>query len=560
MRPAATAWGAWRRVCATVACAAVALAGAAATGDRAARTVIVVNARQAESVELGEFYAAQRGIPRGNIVALPMPLEETITWRAFVDQVWQPLQDELHRRKWLEGTLSSRRDALGRRRAALTGHRLAYLVLCRGTPLKIQEDPTLTEPELRAGRLPAEFNKNQGAVDSELSLLAQGPLPIYGSVRNPLFQSKLAVDLAGELVVKVARLDGPSGADVRAMILSGLEAEKNGLLGRAYVDLGGPHAAGDRWLDAARARLVDLGYFCDVNPPGGEFGAADRFDAPALYFGWYAGGVNGPFLREGFRFPPGAIALHIHSFSAGTLRNPSAQWCAPFVARGVAATFGNVFEPYLELTLRPDLLLARLAEGAPLGDAAYFATPVLGWQGVVLGDPLYRPFAVALEEQIARRGELPPTLAGYAVARQAAVLQKLGLNDEARALLERGQRDQPSLALALARARFELALGRPQAAVAQVGFAAQLREIPPAEWPLVREAGELVAAHGSAKEALPIYQTLIVARPPTTAALIAVLGDARKLAEATGNLALSLDFARKAAELSAPAGPPAGGR
>jgi len=229
---------------------------------------------------------------------------------------------------------------------------------------------------------------------------------------------------------------------VRAMILSGLEAEKNGLLGRAYVDLGGPHAAGDRWLDATRARLVDLGYFCDVNPPGGAFGAADRFDAPVLYFGWYAGTVNGPFLREGFRFPPGAIALHIHSFSAGTLRDPSAQWCAPFVARGVAATFGNVFEPYLEFTLRPDLLLARLVEGATLGDAAYFATPVLGWQGVVLGDPLYRPFTVRLEEQIARLGTLPPTLAGYAVARQAAVSQKLGVERRRRRpLVARGVDD-----------------------------------------------------------------------------------------------------------------------
>ena len=533
---------------------------AAGADDRAARTVIVVNSRQAESVELGEFYATQRGIPRENIVALPMPAEETISWRAFVDQVWQPLQDELHRRKWIEGSLSARLDALGRRRTALTGHRLAYLVLCRGTPLKIQEDPTLNDAELRSGRLPAQFNKNQGSVDSELSLLAQGPLPVYGSVRNPLFQSKLAVDLAGELVVKVARLDGSSGVDVRAMILSALEAEKNGLLGRAYVDLGGPHAAGDRWLDATRARLVDLGYFCDVNPSGGAFGVADRFDAPALYFGWYAGTVNGPFLREGFRFPPGAIALHIHSFSAGTLRDPSAQWCAPFVARGVAATFGNVFEPYLEFTLRPDLLLARLVEGATLGDAAYFATPVLGWQGVVLGDPLYRPFAVKLETQIARLDSLPPTLAGYAVARQAAVLQKLGLNDEARALLARGQRETPSVALALARARFELALGQPQVAVAQLGFVAQLREIPPAEWPLVREAGELVAAHGSAKEALPIYQALIVARPPATAALISVLADARKLADATGNLALSLDFARRAAELAAPPPPPEGRR
>ena len=69
----------------------------AAEDDLAARTVVVVNARQPESVALGEFYAAKRGIPATNIVALPMPAEETITWRTFVDFIWQPLQDELLR-------------------------------------------------------------------------------------------------------------------------------------------------------------------------------------------------------------------------------------------------------------------------------------------------------------------------------------------------------------------------------------------------------------------------------------------------------------------------------
>lgn len=62
--------------------------------DPAAHTVILVNARQRDSVELGEFYAERRGIPRDNIIALPMPETETINRRDFIDQIWQPLQDE----------------------------------------------------------------------------------------------------------------------------------------------------------------------------------------------------------------------------------------------------------------------------------------------------------------------------------------------------------------------------------------------------------------------------------------------------------------------------------
>jgi uncharacterized protein (TIGR03790 family) len=46
-----------------------------------------------------------------------------------------------------------------------------------------------------------------------------------------------------------------------------------------------------------------------------------------LYFGWYAGAVNGPFTVPVFRFPPGAIAVHIHSYSAQSLRSDKQYWC-----------------------------------------------------------------------------------------------------------------------------------------------------------------------------------------------------------------------------------------
>ena len=529
----------------------VLVAALPAADDLAARTVVLVNSRQPESVELGEFYLRQRGIPRENLVSLPLPEAESITWREFVDSVWQPLQDELHRRRWIEGSLSPQLDALGRRRTALTGHRLAYLVVCRGTPLRIHDDPTAIDPA-QAARLPEQFRHNQAAVDSELSLLAQGLQPVLGFVPNPLFRIAQAADISADFVVKVARLDGATLADAKSLVTSGLQAERHGLIGRYYVDLGGPHPVGDRWLEAARTQLSDLGFFGDSELTPATFGAADRFDAPAIYFGWYAPAVNGPFLRDGFRFAPGGIALHIHSYSAATLRNPNEQWCAPLIARGAAATFGNVFEPYLELTLRPDLLLERLAAGATLGEAAYFATPVLSWQGVILGDPLYRPFKVPLTDQISQLSGLPAALAGHAVARQAAVLDRVGMVDEARALFARGMRECPGLALALAVARFELAQKNPDAAVRALNSAPRMAEVTPADWALVRSAGELIAAHGSAREALPVYQSLIRSRAPTKEAAIQVLTDAKKLADTIGDMALSLEFARRATELAPP--------
>jgi uncharacterized protein (TIGR03790 family) len=415
-------------------CCLVALAlGCAAplpADDLAARLVILANARQPESVALARFYAEQRGVPAANLIALPMPETETITWRQFIDEVYQPVQDELYRRHWIEGTASSLLDALGRRRFAFTAQHLSYLVVCRGVPLRVANDPTLL-PVSDDGQTPAQFRKNEGAVDAELSLLALGNYEINGLVGNPLFAQAEIQTLDGQQVVKVCRLDGPTWADARHLVTAALAGERIGLIGRYYLDLKGPHAIGDQWLASVQEQLQDLGFDGDREETAGGFGPDARFDAPVLYFGWYAEHLNGPFSREGFRFPVGAVAMHIHSFSAQTLHSDTIGWCGPLVARGVTATVGNVFEPYLEFTHRPNLLLRALSQGRNFGDAVYYALPALSWQEVAIGDPLYRPFKVTLAEQLAQRSRIPAGELAYAWLRQANLLAQKGQTTEA---------------------------------------------------------------------------------------------------------------------------------
>ena len=111
----------------------------------------------------------------------------------------------------------------------------------------------------------------------------------------------------------------------------------------------------------------------------------------ALYYGWYAGNVAGPFNQQG-RFVPGAVAAHIHSYSAATLRDENSGWAGPLVSRGAAATVGNVYEPYLELTAHLDILNDRLLHGFTFAESVFMASRVLSWMGVAVGDPLYRPY------------------------------------------------------------------------------------------------------------------------------------------------------------------------
>ncbi|MES2696316.1 MAG: TIGR03790 family protein, partial [Verrucomicrobiota bacterium] len=296
----------------------------------------------------------------------------------------------------------------------------------------------------------AEFRTNQSAVDSELSLIAAGTYLINAFVPNPLFQNNAPTEHEKSQIVKVSRLDAPTFDAANALVDQALAAERTGLLGRAYVDIGGIHASGDRWLNSTATQIEDLGFDLTVDRDPATLPATARIDAPALYFGWYAGNLNGPFTSPDFRFPPGAIALHIHSYSAHTLRSPTAGWVGPLLARGVTATLGNVSEPYLELTHQPQLFMKALARGATLVDAAYYALPALSWQAILIGDPLYRPFVVSLDDQINHLATLPPRLAGYAVLRRMRQLEAAHQPTEALALASKTQGIAPSLAVGYA--------------------------------------------------------------------------------------------------------------
>src|SRR5207302_9254349 len=121
----------------------------------------------------------------------------------------------------------------------------------------------------------------------------------------------------------------------------------------------------------------------------------------ALYFGWKADNAAGPFAQPDFRFSRGAVAVHIHSFSAMTLRDPNAFWVAPLLERGAAATLGNVYEPYLQMTAHLNIFNDRLLHGFTFAESAYSSIEVLSWMWVMVGDPLYRPYGSWLQIEAA---------------------------------------------------------------------------------------------------------------------------------------------------------------
>jgi uncharacterized protein (TIGR03790 family) len=497
----------------------------------ASRVIILVNRDDPDSLRIGRHYAEVRGVPAANLIALKMPLAEVITWREFIATLWQPLLEQLVAAQWIDATRMALTDSIGRRKYAPRDHRIAALIVCRGVPLKIAHDP-----EFLAEVLPftkrAEFRTNAGAVDAELALLAQPNYPITAFVPNPLFQNARPTPFDLGRIVKVARLDGPTADEANALVDRAVAAERMGLVGRAYVDLANRDKVGDTWLESTASQLAALGFDLSVDRDAATMPITARIDAPVLYFGWYAGEINGPFTLPGFRFPPGAIALHIYSFSAATLRLPTGGWTGPFVARGVTATVGNVYEPYLAFTHRPDLLVRALARGDTLADAACYSLQALSWQAVLIGDPLYRPFAVSVEEQMKNLSRIPPRLAGYAVLRKVRQLDAAGDRVEATALAVSAQRDAPNLALGVALAQRWRDAGDNAAAGAALEIATLAGSFEPTEWALAREAAQLLESCGRAASACDVWRTLLASKTIPRELRVAWLPEASKVAVA----------------------------
>jgi uncharacterized protein (TIGR03790 family) len=395
----------------------------------AASTIVIYNQAARDSVDLAKFYAQQRGIARDHLVALTCSTEEEISREEYDANIAAPLRDIFKERHWW-----TMHEAPPPQEASVTTSAIHFVAVMRGIPLKVRAAGNYAGDETKAGPM---GNRNEASVDSELSVLAFFSRQISGGKPNPYFQSFRAIgEFENAIQLLVCRLDAPSAATVRRMIVDSIGAEKNGLWGRAYIDgahnaAGGALGIGDQWLRDVSGQLHRAGIPVIYEDTPALFPEGYPMTDCALYYGWYADRVAGPFVAPDFRFVPGAIAVHIHSFSASTLHDPLANWVAPLVSKGAAASVGNVYEPYLQLTAHLDILNDRLLHGFTFAESAYMSLPALSWMSVMVGDPLYRPYASWLQLDLSRDSK---TGADWKMYHEFAVKDATRTDSEFRAL------------------------------------------------------------------------------------------------------------------------------
>lgn len=347
-----------------------------------AHVAVVYNGKSILSRRMAVEYARVRGVPERNLVALDCPRANEISRKEFDELIRLPLLKAAKEQRWWAPS--------GIASAPMMDRKIFVLLLMADLPMKIRHEQPVPPP----GKEINQMKTDRASVDSELSLLAAGNHEKKSWLGNPYFNKREDFVGSGLPTFLVCRMDGLTAATCMRLVTEPAAVEKNGLWGWAVVDRGGPYGEGDKWMDAVFKRVREAGIPAYLDDWPQTLPAKFPLSRDvALYCGWYAQDANGPFADPAFRFRPGAVAMHLHSFSASEFRTPGRGWSSALLEKGADVTVGNVYEPFLGACHRFDIFTDRLLDGYTVAEASWMSMPVVSWQGVVFGDPLYRPYA-----------------------------------------------------------------------------------------------------------------------------------------------------------------------
>jgi uncharacterized protein (TIGR03790 family) len=204
-------------------------------------------------------------------------------------------------------------------------------------------------------------------------------------------------------MVYVVRLDGPDLKTITRMVEDAIATESTGLLGLVAGDAQGidgvtGYGEGDASIRAMVDRLSGAGFEHTLDMKQETWmqpkdGVGSQAAGAAFYMGWYALlSFQDVFGRQGLA--RGSIAWHIASQEAQDIWNPNGHgWCVNLMRRGAAVTLGPVHEPYVAAFPHGDVFTDILLMGGSVAESYWLALPNVSWAMVILGDPMYRPFA-----------------------------------------------------------------------------------------------------------------------------------------------------------------------
>ena len=390
------------------ACVVSLTAAYASDSHTSAEVLVVSNADSPTSTAIAKDYAAKRGVTKSVVIhcadSAVSAANETISLADYTSQIAAPVG------------------------AYLKLHsEINFIVLTKGVPIRVRGGETGSHDE----NLPASAPLN-ASVDSYLAAMDYSSMhdsvkiAIHGSGArgfgwlNHYWKADVPFSHAKFGGYLVTRLDGYTQADAEALVTRALAAEQGKnpsgeVLGKVLLDVqpifkfksvdvaGQPlDVTGDipdeSDYGSWNADMVKAGDLLIARKVRTELDRDEAFvgDRSNLrgYFSWGSNDAKyNEKAYESLTFAPGAIGDTAVSTSARTFLPTSGgqSLITDLIAHGITGVKGYTDEPLLQAIASPSIAMERYTSGFTLAESLYAASRFVGWEDVVIGDPLCRP-------------------------------------------------------------------------------------------------------------------------------------------------------------------------
>jgi len=369
------------------------------------QVLVVFNKNSPVSRVIADDYAQKRNVK--NLISVQCQdsalstKNETITLAAYTQSIENPIREYL-----------------------VTHTNIDFIVLTKGIPIRITGSAMGSCDE--HSREPADI-RGHPSVDSTLAALDYTNLPgtmkiditgsgaigcaysnRYWNATEPFSHAKFGGYL-------VTRLDGYTEADAKALVTEALKAEQGLTNGKVLFDVQPDFGLGDKatqpspitgkvilrespWseynADMRRAHdlLVKRGILDELDLSETFVGQRTNLLG---YFSW--GSNDARYSSTAYQtlfFAPGSLGDTAVSTCARTFlpTKGGQSLLVDLIAHGLTCGKGYVDEPLLQANASPTIVMNRYTSGYTMAESFYAASHFVGWEDVIIGDPLCCPY------------------------------------------------------------------------------------------------------------------------------------------------------------------------
>lgn len=366
-----------------------------------ARVLVIENVDSPASVQIAKHYMEKRGVKKSLKIHCPdsatNTANETLPFATFQAAIEKPLKEYL-----------------------ATDSKIDFIVLTKGIPIRLTGAPvglSNTQPSLDSYIAALDYFERPSALKV---VIDEGGWKGNCFVNN-YFNSTERFSHAKHGGYLVTRLDGYTVEAAMALVDSSLESAKTKPTGMIFLDASVGAEASDvakvpqspikdgktnmemisglgvkDWnadLLASASGLQKAGIPLELDQTEAFLGNKQGLMG---YASW--GSNDGKFSVENYKsikFAPGGIAETAVSTSGRTFLTTSGgqSLVADLIDARVTGVKGYCDEPFLPAIASPTILFDRYTQGWTLAESFYAASRFVGWEDIVIGDPLAMPYA-----------------------------------------------------------------------------------------------------------------------------------------------------------------------